>query len=133
MSGHIVLSCDCTRCCEIGPGTTLHTAGWDISSARTIARSETRPDDQRWTGDGEFDYAPGHEQAERDGTNREFVRVEERAVLIRTVMLDRFPPVTYYFRCRPSWQELGENDKEYYRELARQELLADRKRVRGLG
>jgi hypothetical protein len=52
-------------------------------------------------------------------------------MLIRTVMLERFPPVTY--SRRPSWQQLGENDKEWYREKARQELLADRKRVRGLG
>jgi len=124
MSGHFVLSCDCARCCQVGPAEVRWTAGYDVSSARGIARSETLPEERRWTGDGEFDYAPGHEQAELDGTNREYVRVEERAMFIRVVRAGT--------GLRP-WRELSEADREFYRELAREELLADRKRVRGLG
>jgi hypothetical protein len=131
MSGRLVLCCDCQRCQDIGPVVTLWTFVYDISSARGIARSEVKDEDKRWTGDGESDYAPGHEQAELDGTNREFVRVEERAQLIRTVKLDDLPPPVPFLR--QPWRQLREEDREYYRELARQELLADRKRVRGLG
>lgn len=131
MSGHFVLSCDCLRCREVGPPTYRWTSGHDLSSARTIARSEAFAESQRWTGDGEFDYAPGHEQAEMDGTNLESVLVEERAQVVRLNLLERFSPLE--FLRRRSWQQLTEQDKEYYRELARQGLLADRKRVRGLG
>lgn len=131
MSGRFALSCDCLRCVETGPVAHRWTEGHDISSARGIARSESFPDEQRWTGDGESDYAPGHEQAELDGTNREFVRVEERAQVVRLALIERFSPLDFCHR-RP-WQSLTEQDKEWYRELARQELLADRKRVRRLG
>jgi hypothetical protein len=128
MSGRFVLCCDCQRCQEIGPVTTVWTVVPDISSARGIARSEIKDEDKRWTGDGESDYAPGHEQAELDGTNRELVRVEERAQFIRTVTLDRL----HVSRQQP-WQALSETDREHYLEMARNELQADRKRARGLG
>lgn len=131
MSGHFILSCDCQRCVEIGPATHRWTKGYDISSARSVARSETLSDEQRWTGDGDYDFAPGHEQADLDGTNREFVRVEERAQFIRTTSLARYPLMGSV--PRTCWAALHESDKEHYREWARNELQAERKRVRGLG
>lgn len=124
MSAQIILKCDCLQCLA-GPPENRRTVTLDTSqawSARARVREEWRDDVAgRWTGDGDKDYAPGHEAAENEVEADKLALIEQRAQ--DDYRYDRFS----HSKPEVPWEIAHNETRNHYRSHALRQLLREGK------